>query len=466
MQTAILPRTHAAHARARRPRPAGPEPHGLGFGLFVVVNFILFVRPHNVVPGMEGLELYQYAILACLAISFPAVLEYAQPKTLEQRPIDMCVLLALPLICLSHLGGGRAEALFVDGFAYFKIVVYYFLFVSLVTTPARLRVFCGWLVLFACAVVILSVMDYHKVIRLPRSLNLYGLVNAEDETRMYGPGIFQDPNDVCVLITAATMLLLAPLGDKRGGTTRWLLWLPVLAVFAYGFYLTRSRGGLLALLAGIAVTAAMRWGWRRAVLICGLLAPALIAAVVMTREVDFGSQHDTGEARVQLWNEGMAMLRANPLFGVGMNRYHEQPETRQVAHNSYMHAFGELGFLGGVFFLGAAWLAVSGLCTLTSPLGPGGAVPRHILDPEMARLHPYVAGCVAAYAAGMFSLTLNYLVVTYTFLGMASMVIATARTAPPNTPVRFDLNLLMRLAMYGVLFLAGMFILIRLLLRV
>ena len=44
---------------------------------------------------------------------------------------------------------------------------------------------------------------------------------------------------------------------------------------------------------------------------------------------------------------------------------------------------------------------------------------RTILDPELARLHPYAMASVAGYMTGMFSLTLTYLVPTYTMLGIA-----------------------------------------------
>ncbi len=461
--------TTATQARPR-PRPAGPprrpkppEPNGLAFGLFLIVNAVLFIRPSDVLPALEGVELYQYAILCCLAVGFPAIIEHLQPTNLEKRPIDLCVMLLLPVILMSHLVGGRPEQMLVDGFFFFKIVVYYLLFVSLVTTPARLRLFCACLILFACAVAVLAAMDFHKVIKLPRGIDRWGRTVLEDETRMYGPGIFQDPNDVCVLITASLLLLLGRLADVKAGLLRWG-WLVPLGVLGYGLYLTRSRGGMLALLAGLAVMGAIKWGWRRVLLLGVLLGPLLAGAVLLSRGVDLDSHQDSGQTRVQLWNEGLGMLRANPLFGKGMNRFHEDG-VGHVAHNSYIHAFGELGMPGGVLFLAAVWLALEGLLWLCAPAPGPRPAPRRLLDPELGQVHPYVAGCVAAYAAGMFSLTLNYLVVTYTFLGMASMVLATAETTPPRPPARFEASLWMRMLLQGVAFLIGMFLLIRLLFR-
>src|SRR5215471_5568475 len=73
------------------PRVLAPA-SGLGFFLFLLVNVALFVRPADVVPSLIGIEIYQYLILACFAVSFPVVLVSLSPQRLEQRPIDVCVL--------------------------------------------------------------------------------------------------------------------------------------------------------------------------------------------------------------------------------------------------------------------------------------------------------------------------------------------------------------------------------------
>jgi O-antigen ligase len=447
-----------------RPPAAAREPaaeaNALGFYLFLVVNAALFVRPADVVPALLGVEVYQYLILTCLAVSFPAILDYLQPRNMEGRPIDLCVMLLLPTIMVSHLVGGQPVEMFDNGWAFFKIVVYYLLFVSLVTTPERLRTFCGWLVLFACAVTVLAAMDFHKVIHLPRTLSRLGTFAAEDETRMYGPGIFQDPNDICVLIVAAGLLLLGRLADTKTGSLRWA-WLVPLAILAYGFYLTRSRGGMVALLAGLLVVGVLRWGWQRALMLGLLLGPFLVAGVLAMRGVDIDSHEDTGQARIQLWNDGMVMFRSNPVFGVGLNQYSRY--AGQVAHNSYMQAFAELGAVGGTLFFGAALLAITRTLGLLAParLQDGTMVPRQFIDPCLEQQFPFVAGCVTAYMCGMLTLSLNELVVTYTFFGMASMLQATAKTTPAQERKPAGVELYAQLFCLGLVFLGVMFLVIR-----
>src|SRR5262249_3175073 len=145
-------------------------------------------------------------------------------------------------------------------------------------------------------------------------------------------------------------------------------------------------------------------------------------------------------------------LRDAPLFGVGMNRYDQL--VGHVAHNSYLHAFTELGLFGGTLFVGAcyiSWRALSGLAALR----------RRIVDPEMGRSQPYMAAAFAGYATGMMTLTLNYIVPTYLMLGLAAAYSRLTVVNPPEPSQRFDLRLTGRLIGIGLLFLTGLYIFVR-----
>jgi O-antigen ligase len=455
---ALSPRLAVAR-RGTAAQAAGPG-NGLGFFLFLLVNAALFVRPADVVPALLGVEIYQYLILACFAVSFPAILARLSPARLEKNPIDVCVLLLLPAVALSLFTRGDMSDLGTQCFAIFKILVYYLLFVSLVTSPGRLRVFIGCLIVFAAIVTLLSALDFHKVIHLPRQVTSTGASLVSDPNRMYGPGIFQDPNDVCVLIVTAAVLLVGMLADRRAGPARWLFLL-VLPVLAYGFYLTQSRGGLLALLIGLGVLLRLRFGWFRACVL-GVLGFPLLLWKLGARQTDLSVGTDTGVRRLWLWSDGLVMFRSNPIFGVGWTHYRDH--APQEAHNSFLQVLSETGLFGGALFLGAFFLALWGLYRFVRPVrGPRNqpVLPR-IVDPDLAQLYPYLTGAVAAYAMGMMSLTLNELPTTYTILGMACVFQGMAVTQPAREPLRFDLMLPVRFVVLSLLFLAGIFVFIRL----
>jgi O-antigen ligase len=454
------PASQAARPCATAPAIGVPGT-SLGFALFVLANAILFVRPSDVFPSLEGVEIYRYLLVGCLAVSFPAVLHYLGKGELTSRPIDLCVFALFPFVILSSQAAGGFDIACENAIIFFKIIVYYLLLVSLVTTPWRMRAFTGWLILFAAVVTILAALDFFKVIAIPRGVLENGRTGTVDPDRMYGPAIFQDPNDICALIVVCMILLIGRLADRRGGLARWL-WLLPLAVFLFGFYLTRSRGGLLALAAGLAIAVRVRYGWQR-VFLLGILGLPLLA-LLGARQLDISTTTNTGQERIQLWSDGLVMFRANPLFGVGPDGFRDQ--AGHVAHHSYLQSFSELGFGGGMFFLGAAALAFLGMYRLSRPLATSrGIASPQIVDADLHQLYPYMLGAVTAYTAGMLTLTLNMLVTTYTFLGLGGLFLSITTTRPVVPRDRFDATLLVRLAGLGVLFLGGMFVFVRLTFR-
>jgi O-antigen ligase len=170
------------------------------------------------------------------------------------------------------------------------------------------------------------------------------------------------------------------------------------------------------------------------------------------RQTDLGVGADTAQQRIQLWSESLKIFRGAPLFGIGYRNLAEQ--MGQVAHNSFMHTFAELGFFGGVMFLGAFAIAFRSLQTL----GADKSEPR---NEELARFRPYLMAIVAGQAAGMMSLSRAYVIPTYLVLGMAAAYMRIVQNHSPITVPTFGTRMLTRLAVLGMMFLAGMFFFVR-----
>jgi hypothetical protein len=434
--------------------PAAPAP--LGFALFLLLNATLFIRPGEVVPALLGWNIYQFLILLTFAVAFPLVL--TQLGSLDARPITVCVLGLLPAIVLSHLANGRGAEAATGGWDHAKTILYYLLFVGLVVTPDRLRSFLWWLGVLSTITAALAVLQYHGAIELPVAMSIddgggIDQITGEETkvSRLRGSGIFQDPNDFCILLVVGIILTLYWLTDSESGVLR-VLWVGPLFLFLYGLSLTQSRGGLLALLFGLFALLQARFGWRRALVGIGLLLPAVIV-VMAGRQTDFSTESGTGQDRLQLWRDGVVLFKTAPVFGIGRDRFAE--ESGLVAHNSYIHAFAELGFFGGMLFLGAFATALGGLHRLGRPR-------CQIVDPQLARMRPYLVGMVGGYAAGMMSLSLCYLLPTYTMLALSTTYLSVAKTEPPTPPVRCDATLLFRLTALSVLTIGFFYVIVRL----
>ncbi len=248
------------------------------------------------------------------------------------------------------------------------------------------------------------------------------------------PGIFHDPNDLCILLVISLLLGLYWLTDARSGFLRLLCL--VRCYCSLTPCPTRNRAAAWwRLLAGLGVFMRVRFGWVQSLLLGTVLLPLLLL-VFAGRQTSISTTEGTAQERIQIWSDGLVLFREAPLFGIGVDEYDQQ--VGHVAHNSYIHAFVEMGFFGGFFYVGAFALALESFVRY----GTGG---RHILDPELRRLYPYLFAMLAAYAVGMLSLTLCYIIPTYTMLGLAIVYRRMTVAAPPLPVPRCDASLVLRL---------------------
>jgi putative inorganic carbon (HCO3(-)) transporter len=415
------------------------------FWLFLILNAVLLLRPEDLRPGLAGLHLYQLVIAACLVGAAPKVVGQLVPRALADRPVTVCLVGFLGAIVLSLLARGRIGEAVWDGAEFAKVVAFYLLLVALVDRPERLRTFLGWLVLLVAVLAVLALLQFHGVIDVEAMRPVEQAEYDEDTgellvsyPRLRSFGLFQDPNDLCLILTAGTLACLAR-SAVAGGAGR-VLWLAPIGLYGYALMLTQSRGGLIGLAAGIGTLVYVRLGPRRGLplAVVGVLA---LVAVFGGRQSNFNlSTSDTSQGRLQLWAEGLALLTRNPITGIGAGEYEE--EVGQVAHNSFVHAFVETGLLGGTLYAGMFVLAAAALYRL----------PRYATfwahDREFTALQPFVLAMVAAYAAGTFSLSRNYVIPTYLVLGLATAYARIALWEPPEE-YRMSRGLVVRLVLLG-----------------
>src|SRR5262249_52301436 len=126
----------------------------------------------------------------------------------------------------------------------------------------------------------------------------------------------------------------------------------------------------------------------------------------------------------------------------------------QVAHNSFVHSYTELGFFGGTFFVAAFYLAIAALHRLKRR-------SLRISNPEIRRLRPYLFALVASYAVGMLSLSRGYVVPTYLTLGLAAAYLRLANVRPTLPLLRVSPWLVRRLLLVSAASVVGIYCYIR-----
>lgn len=407
----------------------------LGYCLFLLINFAMLVRPQELLPEMGMLHLYEGGILVCLLIYGQRILQRLKPQQLYANPITVSVLGLAPVIVASGLWNWNGQLFWGFAVEYVKIVAYYLILICALDTPAKLRRFfvaLGVMLLLVGLLPILCKYGYVELesirILIDRRSDLDANQLLELE-RILGVGIFADPNDLAQIM-AVGVVLCAYGCEVAAGAFRKVLWIASMGVLLFGIYLSQSRGGLLAVMAGMAVLLVAKFGWRKAVWAAVLLIP--VGLIVFSgRRSDFSPTDDSAQTRVQMWSDAIQTLRDHPLFGVGPGAMSDT--AGQVAHNSFLHAYADWGVMGGYLFFLAYFTAIWGMLRLARV---------RVTDPELRRVGPVLLAMLAAYTAGLLTLTRNYVIPTYIMIGLVGVYLEMVRTYPVKLPLRLSMGLL------------------------
>lgn len=426
------------------------------FILFLLVNATLFIRPGELVPALAPLPIYEGLIVGAFLLSLSAVRERFRWQTLKRQPISLCAAGLLVAIVLSHLLHFYMYGVQTSTVDFAKTLIYYALFVALVDTPQRLKTLlktvamCASLMVSFCVIDYLGYYDFQFIEHIADrdGTTLTGAVNKV--FRMRGTGIFQDPNDISILIVASSVLCVFFLTEPGKALIARSVWLFPLLWLMTGLFCTRSRGGLLALAGAIFAALVNRYGKKLgiAAAVCG----ALLLPLVAGRQGDIDLEDGTGQARIQLWREGFEAIKSPDLFfGIGHDMYKDLAGL--VAHNSFVHAYVELGLFGGTLFFGCYFFAFWGLYRLSQ-------LPHEQLHSELKRLRPYVAAVLTGWSVGLLSLSRCYVVPTFLVLGLAAAYLdLVGRQMQPARPlVWWDKRHVWRLSTASAGFLASLFV--------
>jgi O-antigen ligase len=169
-------------------------------------------------------------------------------------------------------------------------------------------------------------------------------------------GIFDGPGVFCVLFTIVIPFLLVQVGKGYSKGTR------VYAVFALALmlvatYFIGSRGGMVATLAifGIYFLVKSKLSLR-AMVACGALGGAVLMFAPSHLTTVRDSQNST-QYRVEMWAEGLEMMKHNPVFGIGRGNF-KKYTSKLIAHNSAVEIGGETGLVGLFLYFGLIYFSI------------------------------------------------------------------------------------------------------------
>ena len=174
------------------------------------------------------------------------------------------------------------------------------------------------------------------------------------------------------------------------------------------------------------------------------------------RQTSLSTSEGTSQQRIQLWVEGFMMLRQSPIWGIGTDQFARR--VGYLAHNSFVHAYAELGLLGGTLYFGMYYR------DLTS-LGRLGSTTNRIRDPEIRHARPYIMAAVASCAVSQMSLTRCYGVPTYAILGIGAVCIRLAVAETSFDDSQVDMRFASRVIRASLIFLVSLYVFAKLAVR-
>jgi putative inorganic carbon (HCO3(-)) transporter len=201
--------------------------------------------------------------------------------------------------------------------------------------------------------------------------------------------VFWDPNVYGRYLALVTVIATAAMLWARTRSTFWLL-SGLILVLWLGLVPTFSQSSFLALLAGLAMLAAIRWSWRWTL---GVVAVGAIGAILVVLLVG-GSGKVTSDrlnvdlsGRGNLVSGGLDLFSERPIQGYGsgsfQQAYREHRQNKDlpvtVSHTEPVTVAAEQGLIGLVAYAAliivALWTLGSGLWA-ARPTGPVGQAAR------------------------------------------------------------------------------------------
>jgi O-antigen ligase len=253
--------------------------------------------------------------------------------------------------------------------------------------------------------------------------------------------VFWDPNIygrylALVLVVVTTAMLWVK--QRR---PFWLLAGTILVLWI-GLAQTFSQSSFVALLAGLAMLAALRWSWRwtLAVAVVGIVCGALVVLLVGGKSITPDRLNVDISGRGHLISGGGELFSERPLWGYGSGSFQhayshhlaKEKAPVTISHTEPVTVAAEQGLIGLIVYVGLIVVALWTMGTGLWARGPDRR-PTAFDAARAAVLAAFVALLVHTMAyAGFFQDPITYVLLAVGASLAAAPAVATGRTATPG----------------------------------
>ena len=393
----------------------------MSFILILTYLFFTFIRPQD---WME--MFYDKPIVFIISMSALAciILErlISHKEGFSKVPQSKLMVGLYTAVLMSHIAHTYFAGFKMAFTTFLVVFVLFFILLNGINSSVKFKVAIWFIVFLITTLVFQGMYQIHNGVGWAgQGLTYQGGEFTDQVTRINWVGIFSDPNDLALTFVMAVGIVLAFLFGRTNFFVR-IFSIFILVALLYGVYLTNSRGGIIALMAAVYFFFVRRtrkffWG--------GIIGGLLAFAVLFFGPSRMGmvtATEASAYSRLELWYQGILMMKSNPVFGVGFNMF--QDHLPQTAHNSYILAGAELGFVGLFFWVSLIYVSLKGLIT----------VQNHV--PELYNYALGLQSSLVGFCAAAFFLSRTYVILPYMFFALSGALMGIAKKRKPS--LNFD----------------------------
>lgn len=354
------------------------------------------LRRRHAAPVSRARSVYEWTLIVLLlASSLVGVFLFGAVRLWSVGPLMSACWLVVALFLARGLGGAEGNRFQVPpgGMAWLVFFLYAAAQLPFALIPYEARIdllklgsyigaywvwselsarFKRWRILVSLAILVVSVIGWYAVIQHAQGSRMVLNLERPETYGMRASGTYFCPNHFANLLEILLPFCLAILLMKGAGAATRLVAGYGLALFLPVMFLTQSRSGWIATVAGLGTTACLlasrknlKWFFLSLVLV-PLVAAAAAWGLWTFSDVFRDRVLDAlqGNIRLGIWRNTLDMVREKPLFGQGGGAFPwVYPKFRTIGdqlffnyvHNEYLQTLAEYGIVGFVLF-GAAVL--------------------------------------------------------------------------------------------------------------
>lgn len=332
--------------------------------LIFLYLIILFIRPQDWQGSpFYGLPLNDIILIAALVYAF---IRRASLSRDINVPHNNLIWAFLTITFLSNAVNGNIALGFDQITVYLKRIVVYIVFLLLLDSPKKIQQALFFSMILA---VILSFQGIYQSIHgvgwaqqilHSMSRKLVGDPKLQFEWlghRTFWIGTWDGPNVLCIVYLMAVPYCLVNFLNRNKSFLLRIFNGVCFFLLSYGIYLTNSRGGFVVFGFVILAVLLLRFGLKKGVIAALILLP-MFFFLQPSRMSMLTTEESSAHERTWLWEQGLNILNENRLFGIGKGEFAQSSGSGVVAHNNYVSAMAETGFLGLLVYLALIYMSI------------------------------------------------------------------------------------------------------------